>query len=184
MACSTSAASAADSRQHSGLIEAGREGDHAVARHPPIGGLDPRHAGQRRRLSDRTAGIGARRVGRQPGRGSGGGSPGRAARHLAEVPRILDRAVVARFVGGAHGEFVHVGLAQHHGAGGLEARHHGRIVGRDEVVEHARAAAGAHPVRAENIFMNEGDAEQRARSPAARRRSAAAASPAPAQASA
>ena len=44
--------------------------------------------------------------------------------------------------------------------GRLEAGHHRGIVGRDEVVQHARAAAGADPVRAENIFMNEGDAEQ------------------------
>ena len=35
-----------------------------------------------------------------------------------------------------------------------------RVVGRDEIVQHARPAAGADPVRAENIFMNEGDAEQ------------------------
>ena len=44
----------------------------------------------------------------------------------------------------------------------LSRAHDRGIVGRDEVVEHARPAAGADPVGAENVFMNEGDAEQRA----------------------
>ena len=43
----------------------------------------------------------------------------------------------------------------------LQLRHHGGVVGRDEIVEHARPAARAHPVGAENILMNEGDTQQR-----------------------
>ncbi len=80
---------------------------------------------------------------------------------LGRIPGIFDGSVEARLVGGAHGELIHIGLAQHDGAGRLEPRHDRRIIGRYEIVQHARTAAGAYPIRAENIFMNEGDAEQR-----------------------
>ena len=44
-------------------------------------------------------------------------------------PGVFNRAVKAGFVGGAHGELVHIGFAQHHSAGLLEVFDHGGIVG-------------------------------------------------------
>ncbi len=151
--------------EYPGLIEARCECDHPVARHPAVRGLDPGDAGEGGRLTDRAAGIGAGGDWREPG-GQRRRRPARGApRYLGRIPGILDRPVIARLVGGAHGKFVHVGLAEHDRTGRLEARDDGGIVGRCKVVEHARTAAGADPVRAENIFMNEGDAEQAATLP-------------------
>ena len=141
------------------LVEAGREGDHAVTRHASVCRFDARHTGERRRLANRTAGIGAGGERCHARRGGGGRPAGRPAGDFAGIPGVLDGAIETGLIGGAHGELVHIGLGQHDGAGLLEPRHHGRVVGRDEVVQHARTAAGAHPVGAENVFMNEGDAE-------------------------
>ena len=106
--------------EHPGLVEARGEGNHAVARHAAIGRFDAGHTRQRGRLTNRAAGIGAGGEGRQPRRRRRRRSAGRAAGDLGRVPGILDRPVVAGLVGGAHGELVHIGLAQHDGAGRLE----------------------------------------------------------------
>ena len=63
--------------------------------------------------------------------------PERAAGHQFRVPGILHRAVVAGLVRRAHGELVHVGLAERDHAGGAELLDHGGVIWRHEVVEHA-----------------------------------------------
>ena len=146
--------------EHPGLIEARGEGDHAVTGYPPVRRLDPGDAGEGGRLPDRAARIGARREGREAGGRGRGRAAGGAAGHLGRVPGISHRTIEAGLVRGPHGEFVHVRLAQHDHPGGLELRDHRGVIGCDEVVEHPRSAAGADPVGAENILMNEGDAEQ------------------------
>src|SRR5690606_27864064 len=122
--------------QRAALVETGGIGDHAPARNTAVGGLDAGEVGQRRRLADRSAGVGAG-GGRQQARGDGGGrTTGGTARHAGQVPGVLHRAVIAGFVGRAHGELVHVQLAEGDGAGGGELLDHGGVVGRGEVVEH------------------------------------------------
>ena len=44
------------------LVERAGEGDHPVARDPPVGRLEPHDAGERRRLADGAAGVGAERA--------------------------------------------------------------------------------------------------------------------------
>jgi len=78
-----------------------------------------------------------------------------------QVPRVFHRAVVAGLVGRTHGEFVHVGLAKGHGAGGGQLGDHSGVVGRLEVVEHLRAAAGANALGAEQVLVGDRCAEQR-----------------------
>ncbi|MNN24111.1 hypothetical protein D3C81_1375290 [compost metagenome] len=146
--------------QRAALVEARRVGDHAPARNTAVGRLEAGEVGQRRRLADRATGVGAG-AGRQQARGHGrGGTAGRTARHVFEVPRVLHRAVVAGLVGRAHGEFVHVGLAQGDHAGGGQLGDHGRVIRRLEVVEHLRAAAGAHAVGAEQVLVGDRRAQQ------------------------
>ena len=77
------------------------------------------------------------------------------------IPGVLHRAEEAGFVGGAHGELVHVGLAQADHAGGLELADHMRVVGRDEVRQHFRAAGGEPALGAENILVGDRHAGQR-----------------------
>ena len=128
---------------HAGLIETGGEGHHAKARHPPVGGLDPGDTAQRSRLADRAAGVGAGGR-RHQARGYGGGRAARGSPgHAGRVPGIAHRAKVTGLIRRAHGELVHVGLAEQHGPGRPQARHHGGVVGRDEVGQHPGPAGGA-----------------------------------------
>ena len=85
-----------------GLVEARRERDQPVARAHAVGRLQPADAGQRRRLADRAAGVGAGRrrapAARRPrppsrrscrpgrSRGSRGSSPGRSTRSRSTSP--------------------------------------------------------------------------------------------------
>ena len=61
----------------------------------------------------------------------------------------------------AHGEFVHIGLAEIHRAGGVEALDHLRIVGCGKVGEDFRAAGGAPAFGAKNVFLGDRDAGER-----------------------
>ncbi len=70
-----------------GLVEAGREGDHAVARGAAVGRLDAGDAAERGRLADRAAGVGAGGA-RCQACGHGGGAAARgAAGNAARCPR-------------------------------------------------------------------------------------------------
>ncbi|MCY1411174.1 hypothetical protein D9M71_265560 [compost metagenome] len=79
---------------------------------------------------------------------------------MLEVPRVLDGAVVTRFVGRTHGEFVHVGLAQGHGAGSGKAGNDSGVVRGLEVVEHLRAATGADALGAEQVLVGQRRTQQ------------------------
>ncbi|MNQ64607.1 hypothetical protein D3C85_790370 [compost metagenome] len=146
--------------QRAALVEAGGVGDHAPAGNPAVSGLDAGEVGEGGRLADRAAGVGAGGGGHQA-RGHGcGGAAGGAAGYVLEAPGVLHRAVMAGFVGGAHGELVHVQLAEADGAGGLEAGDHGGVVGRLEAAEDLRTTAGQHAFGAEQVLMGDGGAEQ------------------------
>ena len=148
-------------RHDPGLIERGGEGDHAPARAASIGRLDAGDAAQRRRLTDRSAGVARRgrraqscsHRRRRTARGT--------ARHAGRVPGIPDRAIPARLVARPHGELVHVGLAEHHGAGRRQPLDDGRVIGRDEVVEHPRTATGLQTLGTEDVLVRDRDAGQR-----------------------
>ncbi len=144
------------------LIETRGVGDHAVTRDAAIGRLEPGHAAEGGRLTDRTAGVGTQCRRGEAGGDRGGAAAGGAAGHRVLVPRVLDRAVEAVFVGGAHGELIHVGLAQTDHAGRLELLDHGGVIGRDEVIEHLRAAAGAHAAGTEDVLQRQRQPGQRA----------------------
>ncbi len=137
------------------LVQAGSEGDHAVARHAAVGRFQAGRARQRRGLPDRAPGIGARRRRHDPC----GHRRGRAARGAAgrtrEVPGVLHRAEIAGLVRRAHREFVHVRLAEHHGAGSGKALDDGRVVRRDEILEHPRAAGRQHAAGAEDVLVHQ-----------------------------
>src|SRR3546814_20580004 len=74
-------------REDAGLVEAGRERDHAETRHAAVGRLDAGQATQRRWLADRAAGIG-RGGDRRQTRGHGGD---RTARRAARQDRKSTR---------------------------------------------------------------------------------------------
>jgi hypothetical protein len=95
-------------------------------------------------------------------------APGGAARHqlavvAAPLPGTFDRAVIAGHVGRAHGELVHVGLAQHDRAGRPQLRRDGRFVLRLVAIEDVRAGGGQHALGAEQVLDGEGDALEQPR---------------------
>ena len=148
-------------REHARLVEARCEGDHPVARDAPVGRLEAGESREGARLADRAAGVGAGRDRRDARGDRGRGAARGAARHHRRVPRVLHRAVEARLVRRAHRELVHVGLAEQHHAGGVEPLDDRRVVGRDEVREHARAAARQDPAGAEDVLVRERHAGER-----------------------
>ncbi|MNE49720.1 hypothetical protein D3C80_1442620 [compost metagenome] len=114
--------------QRAALVEAGGVGDHAPARHATVGRLEAGEVGQRCRLADRAAGVGAGGGRNQTGGHGSRRAAGRTAGHALEVPRILHRAIVAGFVGRTHGELVHVQLAEADGAGVGQALDDGGVI--------------------------------------------------------
>ena len=64
------------------------------------------------------------------------------------------------FTGRAHGELVHVGLADEDGVGGAQPLDGRRVVGRNEVFEDFRAAGGAPAADAEDVLERQGNARQ------------------------
>ena len=129
----------------------------------PYVGFSPQMPLKRGRLADRSAGVGTgcRRCQSRGDRGSR--TARRTAGHARRIPRIAHGAVVARFARRAHRELVHVGLAEHHRAGRVEARDDGCVVRRDEVVEHLRTAARTDAARAEDVLVRDRQTGQRRR---------------------
>ena len=130
-------------RQHARLVEARGERDHAVARHAAVGRLDAREVGQRRRLADRAAGVGAGGRGREAGRHGGGRAARRAAGHALEVPGVLapGRRSSSRWTSPSRTRPCWSCRAAP--CPPPPALDDGGVVGRDEVRQHLRPAGGA-----------------------------------------
>ncbi len=146
-----------------GLVEGVRQGHEAVARDPAVRRLHADRAGDRARLADRAAGVGADRqrclVRRDRGRAAAAG----AARDAAEVPRVVGRAVGAVLGGGAHRELVHVGLAEDRQAGRAQPGDDRGVVRRHPALEDPRPAGRGQPTGGEHVLDRDRYAVQRAR---------------------
>ena len=151
-----------------GLIQRRGEGDDAVARAAAIGRLQADGAGDGGGLADRAAGVGAGGGEAQIARHRGRRTAGRTARHQIGVANLARRQGLntgpkrAGLVGRAHGEFVHVGLAQHHRAGIPQILRHGGFIRRHEIAQDVAARRGAHALGAEQILDRQRQAFQRA----------------------
>lgn len=145
-------------RQRADLVKRGRIGDEAVARDAAVRRLHADDAAERSRLADGSARIGAERPdGRTSGDGCGAAARG-TARHAVEVPRVV-RHVVGRVLRrAAHGEFIHVDLAEDDGILGLDLRHDRRIVRRHEVLEDLRSTRRLDILRADVVLDGTRDA--------------------------
>ena len=147
--------------ERSGLIERGGESHHAPARASPVGRLDADDAGEGGRLADRAAGV-ARGRGQAKVCGDRGGRAARRAARRQQAafawvgerrarlfaapvrrqPGRSDRAVKGGLVRRAHGELVHVELAEHHRPVAPQVGGDGRLVGRLKAVEDVAASLG------------------------------------------
>ncbi len=135
-------------RERPDLVEARRERDEAVARDAAVRRLDPDRSGERRGLADRPARVAAERARDHARRDRRGAARRGAAGSAREVPRVARRAEGAVLARRAHGELVHVRLADDHGVGRAKACDHGRVVGRHVAREDLRARRRLEPARA------------------------------------
>ena len=145
------------------LIERRGEGDHAIAAGAAVSRLDAHGAREGCRLADRAPGVGRGCREAEIARNGGGRAARRATGGQALIVALaapgVDRRPEARgLVGRAHGELVHVELAQHDGAFVPEVLSHGGFVGGCELTEDARAGGRAHACRAVQVL----DAKRRA----------------------
>ena len=141
---STSAASCAVRVERADLIERRGERDQAVARHAAVGRLQPDDAAQRRRLADRSAGVGAERqrrharrrprppsrrsIRRECDRAPTDCAPGRTPSSRSTSPSRTRRSWSCR---------------RSTAPAASSARHDGRVVGRHVVFEDPRRGGGA-----------------------------------------
>ena len=144
-------------RHRPGLIQRRGKGHDTPARAAPVGGLDAGDAGKGGGLADRTAGIGAGGRKTQIGRHRGGGAARRAARRqrrvfIAPAPRVDHVAIDRGFVGRAHGEFIHVQLAQHHRTRIEQVPGDGGFILGHEPFEDAACRLAWHALGAEQIL--------------------------------
>src|SRR3954467_8017069 len=101
-----------------------------------------------------------------PAGGRGGGAAPGAARDPVERPRVAGGAVGGVLGGGAHRELVHVGLAERHHAGGLEAGRPPGGGGGVPPLEDLRAAGSGHPFGDDDVLEGDRDAGQTGAPPA------------------
>ena len=126
------------------LIEGGAIGDEAITGNTAISGLDTHAPAEGSRLTDGAARI--RAEGREALRGcdAAGRAAGRTARHTIKIPGIVRNLVCRILRGRAHGELVHVVLAQNNRAGLTEFFHGEGIVHGLKPFKDAGPGRGGH----------------------------------------
>ena len=143
-------------RERPDLVQGTGKGDEAVAAHCPVRGLQAHHAAQRCRLTDGAARVGAQSPRRLRGGDAGGGAATGAARHPVEVPGVACGLKGRVLRGAAHGELVHVQLAQEDKAGLSELGDDGGVVRWDVTLQNAGGAGGLHAAHAEDVLQPDG----------------------------
>ena len=142
------------------LVEARGHGDDAEARDRTVGRLHADGASERCGLADGSAGVGAHgQRGLETGEGCGRTTRGTAG-HVLEVPRVAGVAEGRVLGRRSHREFVEVGLAEHRQTSGLDLVVHGRLVGRNPVLEHLRSRSGGHTFGDDEVLQRHRDACQ------------------------
>ncbi len=145
------------------LVQAGREGDEAVAGHQAVGGLDPDHPAQGGRLADGAAGVGAEGQGGEPGGNGGGAATAGPSGHPAEIVGVAGGTKGGVLGAAAHGELVEVGLADDHRPGCPQALDDRGVVGRQPAGQDAGRARGGDAAGAQVVLEGHGHAGQRPR---------------------
>ena len=143
------------------LVQGGGVGHQPVTGDPAIGGLQAHHPAQGGGLPDRAAGVGAQRGDAQVRGHRRGRAPGGTAGNIIPVPGVAGGAEGRVFRGGAHGELIHVDLAQKHRPGPAQPGADGGVIGGDEVRQDPGAAGGSETPGDHDVFEGQGDARQR-----------------------
>ena len=143
------------------LIERGGVGDQSVAGDAAVGRLDPDDPAVRSRLPNGASRIRSEGGDRFPRRHRRGRTPAAAPGDAAVVDGIAHRSEDGVLARRAHGELVHVGLAEEDGVGGAEPGHRPGVVGGDVVPQYPAGAGGAAAAHADHVLDGNRDACQR-----------------------
>ena len=117
-------------------------------------------AAQRGGLADRPPGVGSERERDEASGHRGGGATAAASRHPLNAVRVArgpEGGVLRR---AAHGELVHVGLAQRDRPGGAQELHHCGVVGRPPAFEDLRGTGGRDTPGAQVVLQRDRHAGQ------------------------
>ena len=143
------------------LVEGGGHCDNAIAGDGAVGGLDANATGQRCGLADGPAGVSTQRQGCLEGGDGRCGATTGAAGGTVEGPGVTDYAEGRVLIGGAHGEFVEVGLAEDRHAGLAYLTGNGTVVGAHPAFEHARCRGGGLSFGDNEVLEGDGNTGQR-----------------------
>ncbi len=149
-------------RERADLVERAGEGDQAVTRNPAVRRLQADDAAEPGRLADRAAGVGAEGEGHLAGRDGRRRAAAGAAGDSIEVPRVARHLEGTVLGGRAHGELVHVRLADQHRVRAAQAPDDVRVVWRHKSCKDLAAASGAPAAGAKDVFEGDRHARQRA----------------------
>src|SRR5262249_25612943 len=149
-------------RHWAGVIERPRERQDPGTTRASVGRLEPDDAAERRRPTDRAAGVGTRRADHQTSRQSGARATARAARNMVEIPGVASwLKAMARQLQPKR-KLVRDKFAQEHCPRLLPALY-ARGVGLGEPVsEQRRPTRGADTPRAVDVFVRHRDPQERA----------------------
>ena len=128
------------SRYRAYLVKRRGIGDKPVSGDGAVGRLEAEYPAERRGLSDRAARVRAERERDYPRRDCRRRARRRAAGHARFVNGIEHRAVIRSLARRAHGEFVHVELADYNKPRFFELFYRRRAHGRHIIFEHPRPA--------------------------------------------
>lgn len=146
--------------QRAHLIERGTVGDDAVAGYAPVGGFEAHAAAQGCGLADGAAGVRAE-GGVTLVRGDAGGRAAAGASGDAFwIAGVAGRAEGGVFRGGAHGELVHVVLADDDRPGCLQAFDHEGVIKRIEAAEDFGTGCGARALGDDGVLDRDGYAPE------------------------
>ena len=152
-------------RHRAGGIQAGRQRDHAAARHQPWRRLQPGNAAVGGRQTDRATGVGTERPQHQPRRHRRAGPGTRTAGVAPDIPGIAGGRPGQVERRAANGKFMRGQLAQHHRAGFGQPAHRLGVLRRHIARQQLRVRRGGDPFSLVDILICDGYAEQRRLTP-------------------
>ena len=120
------------------LVQGRRKGDEAITGNEAVCRFEADDTAVRSRLTDGSACIRAEGPDRFARSDSGGRTAGRTTGDAIEVPRVMSQLESRVFCRTAHGEFVHIGLAQADIISSHQFFDDRRIVRRFEIFQHLR----------------------------------------------
>ena len=145
------------------LIERGRECDQAETRHAAISWLQPHDAAQRRRLADRTAGVGTERGERLIRRHHRRRTAARTARNTSRVPRIAGMTKGGIFRRAPHGKLIQIAAPERNCARRAQLADHRGIIVRAVSFQNLRRRRAGFAAHVDHVFDGDGHAAQRER---------------------